>query len=613
MERLSAQHNAGNPWRTSSLTRDKLRGRAGWWKAIGADRTVLSWILCGARLPEVVDPLPLEFKNHPSYLENEAFVDLEIAHAVAEGTFRVISEHDARIVNPISVEHNKEHTKLRMCVDARWHNAHLPRVRFTLESLETHLADVVKPNDHMLTTDISRAYYSVPIVEEATPKLAVRHRGVLYAPTVLPFGSSLAPFIFNKITRQVVRFARFLGVQVLNFYDDFLWASEGKHGPALAKWVQWLLPASGWNLNDKCQWQPSTSRDFLGFLIDTANFSLHVKAERISRAEEALKELKKRDMHQPIPLSPFESLVGQISSMRPAIAAVGVFTRALYRAVTAARDAGSQSVTLDDRARAELDFWHSDLKLRNGCKIVPPAAMIEWRVDASETAIGAHETNSTRRFSEALPANMIGRSSTHRELYGVLRAVKRWAHLHPHRTIRLCLDSYTATRNLIKGGGPIQDLCDLTKTIWRESAELHKVSLFPEWVRREDNSTADKLSKAWENWYLMSDAGKLALHAARRAAPAQYAQLAVTNVPFNQVQNVIQHHKAARSAVCLIHPQWTAQSWWPVRTGARKWDAVLGATQDVLSSDPNDTAAGSIPLSDKPRWQIMASILDFKA
>jgi hypothetical protein len=105
----------------------------------------------------------------------------------------------------------------------------------------------------MLTTDISRAYYSVPIVEEDAPYLAVRHRCKLYAPTVLPFGSSLAPFIFNKITRTVVRFARNIGVRVLNFYDDFLWASAASEGERLAQWVAWFLPAAGWLLNGKCQ------------------------------------------------------------------------------------------------------------------------------------------------------------------------------------------------------------------------------------------------------------------------------------------------------------------------------------------------------------------------
>ena len=82
----------------------------------------------------VEEPLPLDFANHPSYDEHTEFVDGEIAHAVSEGTFVPIHPEQARIVNPISVEPNKAGTKLRMCVDARWHNAHLPRVQFRLES-----------------------------------------------------------------------------------------------------------------------------------------------------------------------------------------------------------------------------------------------------------------------------------------------------------------------------------------------------------------------------------------------------------------------------------------------------------------------------------------------
>lgn len=116
--------NKQNPWASSTNVRDKLRSRAGWWKAIGADNTVLSWILCGARLPLVEHPLPLQFENHTSYEEHTAFVDGEIAQAVAEGSFRQLHEKEAQIVNPISVEPNKAGTKLRMCVDARWHNAH---------------------------------------------------------------------------------------------------------------------------------------------------------------------------------------------------------------------------------------------------------------------------------------------------------------------------------------------------------------------------------------------------------------------------------------------------------------------------------------------------------
>ncbi|MFZ9889872.1 MAG: reverse transcriptase domain-containing protein, partial [Myxococcota bacterium] len=362
VQSLAARFNRSNPWAGSSATRDKLRSQAGWWKAIGADNTVLSWILCGARLPMVEEPIPPDFPNHPSYDEHEAFAEKEIAAAVAEGTFRPISAQEARIVNPISIEPNKAGTKLRMCVDARWHNAHLPRIRFKLETIEGNLSDVVRQHDAMLTTDISRAYYSVPIVEEATPYLAVRHRGQLFAPTVLPFGSSLAPFIFNKITRTVVRFARFVGVRVLNFYDDFLWAAESAKAHALAAWVRWFLPASGWVLNAKCRWDPAHLQEFLGFDVDAKAYTVHVTKERIERAVQTLASMVgKAD----VSMRPLEQLIGQISSMRAAVTPVQLWTRELYRSLAGAKDANenAKTVRLSAGAVKEIQFWAEQLRL----------------------------------------------------------------------------------------------------------------------------------------------------------------------------------------------------------------------------------------------------------
>ena len=50
MRRVTARAeslNAGNPFRQSIETRDLLRARAGFWKAIGTDNVVLSWICYG--------------------------------------------------------------------------------------------------------------------------------------------------------------------------------------------------------------------------------------------------------------------------------------------------------------------------------------------------------------------------------------------------------------------------------------------------------------------------------------------------------------------------------------------------------------------------------------
>ena len=604
VEELSAKFNAGNPWADSQDTRDRLRSKAGWWKAIGADETVMSWILCGARLPQIERAWPLEFKNHPSYEKNKSFVDAEIAHAVAEGTFKVLTEEEAQIVNPISVEPNKAGTKLRMCVDARWHNAHLPKVQFTLESVEINLADVVKQGDVMLTTDITRAYYSVPVVEEDTPKLAVRHRGVLYAPTVLPFGSSLAPFIFNKITRQVVRFARHIEVQVLNFYDDFLWATDRKRGAELSEWVQWFLPASGWLLNEKCQWKPSTEQDFLGFTVRSEPYTVHVSEERVVRTERTVQQMAKE---AEVSVRDLESLTGQIASMRPAVGPAQLWIRELYSEIGRAIDQQREFLALSAGAREELEFWHKGLRERNGRPIVARAAMVEMRVDASETAVGAVESSEDAQISEPLPEGLIGRSSTERELYGVLRAVQVWADKFSRRVVRVVMDSQPASRNLAKGGGPVETLNRLTKEIWK-LADAKAITLHPQWVPREENTLADKLSKKWESWYKLSQAASEEASAfAGRMGESLTEQWEVLNVPFNQIRDVVQRAKAESSKICVVHPTWFAQSWWPIvqaNTAARK---VLGEAANVLEAfdDRSDKP--------KPRWTLVVSALDFSS
>ncbi len=184
LRHLTDKYNKGNPWSVKEeelQTRDRLRARAGMWKAIGAENTVLSWILFGANLPFAQRPLPLRFPNHLSYSQHEKFVTDEIEAALRERTFIPLSVEQARTVNPISVEPNKAGTKLRMCVDARWPNAHSPRMEFTLESIQTHISQIVKQSDELITTNISRAYYSVPITKESTPYLAVEYKGGLAA------------------------------------------------------------------------------------------------------------------------------------------------------------------------------------------------------------------------------------------------------------------------------------------------------------------------------------------------------------------------------------------------------------------------------------------------
>ncbi len=75
-----------------------------------------------------------------------------------------------------------------------------------------------------------------------------------------------------------------VGVAVLKFYDDFLWAAEQKRAQEAAEWVKWFLPASSWLLNDKCQWEPQHLHEFLGFDVNSRTYTVHVTEARMARA-----------------------------------------------------------------------------------------------------------------------------------------------------------------------------------------------------------------------------------------------------------------------------------------------------------------------------------------
>ena len=122
-QELGQQLNEGNPWSASKERRDRLRQKLGYWKAMGADNTVLSWIAYGVKLEFASEPEHLTFGNHRSYDMHVDFVDKEHQAHLEDGSFIEVRAEDVLVGNPLQVEQNSK-GKLRMCVDLRWPNAY---------------------------------------------------------------------------------------------------------------------------------------------------------------------------------------------------------------------------------------------------------------------------------------------------------------------------------------------------------------------------------------------------------------------------------------------------------------------------------------------------------
>src|SRR4029078_4445717 len=171
--------------------------------------------------------------------------------------------------------------------------------------------------------------------------------------------------------------------------------------------AKWIMPRLGLTYNAKTDWTLGPQKQFLGFNVDTARYSLFVpqrKVEGIRNAVIAMDE--KAGKGVPVSIGEIESLTGRLCSARLALGPAQAMTRSLYTDLTIAlhsqfeggrrrRRQPSEPVTLSAFAKYELEWWRTNLDLVNGSPIRDPVHSVSLWVDAGEHGYGAHTEKSS--------------------------------------------------------------------------------------------------------------------------------------------------------------------------------------------------------------------------
>ena len=78
--------NEGNPWAQSDKIYDRLRRELGYWKAMGANNSVLSWLGYGVPMRFIREPKHLAFPNHKiGDPEAAAYMAKDMAKHISKG------------------------------------------------------------------------------------------------------------------------------------------------------------------------------------------------------------------------------------------------------------------------------------------------------------------------------------------------------------------------------------------------------------------------------------------------------------------------------------------------------------------------------------------------
>ena len=560
---LGVELNEKNPWADDITAESHLRSKLGWWKAIGADRTVLSWIAYGVE-SRFVTPLPrvafdnVQVKNplHEEYIEREQ------AKLLADGLIREISPGKAHIVHPMLVhEHNG---KLRLVDDKRYTNAFEATPTFKMQSLEKDVPKAIQPGYVLLTKDLEKAYYKVMMSKNSRKYQCRYWRGKYFECLCLLFGGTTAPFVFTKLCRPMVRFLGAILVALVNFIDDWLFGGMIAEFERLKLLIDNLFSALGWVFNAKGE--EGMVVKFLGYLVDSSRREFTVPSDKVERAVAAIKRLMViSSQGRGVRLDDLHSLLGTLGSMRLTIQSIPVWTRELFSPWKggAVYDSSAVLAITGPMAR-EMEMILVLLKKKNAGPFMSQQWEVDVFVDSSEIGWGA--TILGVNVGDVFSSSLIGTSSTLRELSGLLGCsrhpvVKEWIR---GKVVRWNLDSKPSVANLVKGGGPVLALCAVVKQLWLDWEALSVTPTF-RWLPREtmEMRRVDEASKALSFWLKPDIQAELSLNFRRE----------FLSVSYNQIANTIECILAVKRRCALVVPRWEAKSWWPVL--ARSSSAII--------------------------------------
>ena len=215
----------------------------------------------------------------------------------------------------------------------------LEKVKFKMET-PASIREAIRPGDWAASIDLTDAYFHIPIFPGDRKYLRFTWEGRVFGFRVLPFGLSLAPWLFTRVVREFILRLRESGIRIHVYLDDWLVLASQKD--LCASHVLRVLEQArslGFRENEmKSELTPSQSFVFLGMRFDTVNMLVFPPEERIAKLLETILTLSRRESASVRALA---GLLGQMESLSPLLVLGRLHKRAFQRDF---RDRWSQAI-----------------------------------------------------------------------------------------------------------------------------------------------------------------------------------------------------------------------------------------------------------------------------
>ena len=186
--------------------------------------------------------------------------------------------------------------KLNLVIDLREVNKYFVKPKFCYEDLRS-LSEVFEEGFWFFTWDLKLGYHHVHIFQPHQQYLGFvwDFDGVTryFTFTVLPFGLSTACFCFTKLLRPLVKRWRLMSHNCFVYLDDGISGQCNFASAQAASLVHCSdLALSGFVVNkSKSCWEPVQVGEWLGFLINSIQFTFQIPESKLAKLKRSLQSL----------------------------------------------------------------------------------------------------------------------------------------------------------------------------------------------------------------------------------------------------------------------------------------------------------------------------------
>lgn len=569
------------------------------WQNITTDNWILQAI-SGYKIEFTELPIQVKAPREIPFIgEQWEIVDNEVKQLLQKGAI-VRSEHEpGEFISTIFIV-PKPNGKFRPVINLRYLNEFVVYNHFKQETFNVVL-DLIQKNDFFTKLDLSDAYFSVPIHEEYTKYLKFSWDGTLYKFVCLPFGLSVAPFLFTKILKPVFAWFRQQNIRCSYYIDDSFNMNQDKMVcKQNAEIMDGKLESLGFDINrEKSVLEPCQRIVFFGFIVDSVEFKIFLTEEKLQKIILKAKDLIERGV---VVVRDLASFIGLVVNAFYAVFEAKLHYRCLERnkvlglAGTVDFD---KKVRLSEASVNELCWWRDKVRQKNGKNIRPGDVDFICRTDASLQGFGGMDIKSKQCTSGRWTLEESQYSINYLELLAIFYVLKALYSRIDNKHIEIQTDNVSAKAYINDFGGMESGQMDgLAIQIWNWCLERN-IHISAIHIAGEDNVDADFYSRNFSDsteWmlkqnifdricqhYFIPDIDLFASRLNKRLdrfvswfpepgnSFSDAFSVSWTDFspyifpPFNLVGRVI--NKVVNDQVdraIIVFPWWTSQSWFPV-------------------------------------------------